>query len=271
MKRRFLPALVVAGLLAVTPLWAETTPRINTFELGSEIYHASYEEPDFDVNNDGTMYGVIGSITHRNPNHLMLKADGRAAWGTMDYSSSASGSLDGIDDYALEGRVVGGYDFKINDTWTFTPFFGVGYRYLNDDSTGERSSNGALGYERESNYFYSPLGGEFSVDLRNGWSLTFGGEYDILWSGKQESHLETVNSNFGTVSNDQDSGDGARGFVRLQKNMGHFDLAIEPFFRWWRVDDSQTSNVTFAGAIVGYAYEPKNETYEVGGKLALLF
>ena len=96
-------------------------------------------------------------------------------------------------------------------------------------------------------------------------------EYDILWSGKQESHLEDVNFSFNTVSNDQNSGYGARGSIKLTKKSGRYDILIEPFIRWWSVKDSQSSNITFTGVIVGYAYEPKNETFEAGGKVAVLF
>ena len=74
-----------------------------------------------------------------------------------------------------------------------------------------------------------------------------------------------------TVSNDQDSGYGVRGSAKLQKKGDRFDIVIEPFIRWWSIKESQLSNVTFTGVIVGYVFEPKNETLEIGGKIAALF
>ena len=101
--------------------------------------------------------------------------------------------------------------------------------------------------------------------------MGIGIEYDIFWSGTQKSHLEDVNSSFNLVSNDQNDGYGIRGSVKLTKKSDRFDVVIEPFVRWWSIKDSQFSNVTFTGAIVGYAYEPKNETLEMGGKVSFLF
>ena len=245
--------------------------RINEWDLGSEIYYFQYKEPAFNVKEDGAMVGVTGSFTHRDPNYWMLEADGHAAWGGVDYRSTTSGSVNGIDDYVLEGRISAGYDFHPKENLSFTPFFGVGYRYLNDDSSGKTSSTGARGYERESNYFYSPVGAELNSDLKNGWTLAISGEYDIFWSGKQESHLNDAIPGLNTVSNDQNDGYGIQGSVKLRKKGERFDIVIEPFIRWWSVKDSQVSNVTYTGVIVGYAYEPKNETLEIGGKVTILF
>ena len=274
MKSKIIFCAAVMGLACSASFGAEVTPAerpVNQWDLGPEIYYSNYKESDFDVEIDGVMYGIAGAFTHHNPNHLMFKVDGHGAWGQMDYASTASGAIDGLDDYVLEGRVVAGYDIQAKEGLFFTPFFGLGYRYLNDDSSGRISSKGAAGYERESSYLYSPIGAEIEILQKGGWMLGFSAEYDILWSGEQKSHLEDVSSGFTTISNDQDSGYGVRGAVKVQKKGEPFDILIEPFIRWWKVEDSQVSNVTFTGAIVGYAYEPRNEAFETGVKIAILF
>ena len=263
--------LAMIGIAAAEPV-AKPAEISSKWELGPEVYYSEYKEPDFDVKIDGVMYGVVGALEgHNNSKHWMTRLEGRAAWGEKDYHSTASGSVNGIEDYLLEGRGVVGYDFHPSEHWTFTPFFGAGYRYLNDDSSGKVSSNGARGYERESAYFYSPAGAELRGDLNDGWTLAFNGEYEIFWSGEQKSHLEDALPSLNTISNDQDGGYGVRGSIKLQKKGEKYDILIEPFVRWWSVQDSQVSNITYTGVIVGYAYEPKNETLEAGCKVSLLF
>src|SRR5437763_1751329 len=67
------------------------------WELGPEVYYAGYKEPDVDVKTDGVMYGAVGSWEWHNPSHWTPKIEGRAAWGEMDYFSTASGSLNNVD------------------------------------------------------------------------------------------------------------------------------------------------------------------------------
>jgi hypothetical protein len=71
-------------------------------------------------------------------------------------ASSPSGELNNINDYMLEFRFLAGYDFPVSDTFILTPFVGLGFRYLNDDSSGKVATLGGSGYDRESNYVYSP-------------------------------------------------------------------------------------------------------------------
>ena len=265
-------SLTCLGVLAIFGVsLAEAAERWDQFEISHEIYQYQYKEPAVNVKTDGVMYGVVGAYAHHDPSHWMLKAAGHAAWGSLDYQSAASGSIDEVDDYTYEGGAAVGYDFQLNENQRVTPFFGIGYRYLNDDTSGRRSSLGARGYERESNYLYSPLGAEYSTELKEGWRLSVSAEYDILWAGKQESHLSDAIANLGDISNDQDSGYGVRGSVKLQMKTDRVDLAIEPFIRWWSIEDSQATNVIFSGVIVGYGYEPQNETLEIGGQISLIF
>ena len=272
MKSRSIFYACLISLAAFGVAFAEPADMSCQWELGPEVYYAQYKEPAFDVEIDGVMYGVVAAAeAHNNVKHWMTRLEGRAAWGEMDYHSTASGSISGINDYLLEARGVLGYDLRPNEQWAFTPFFGAGYRYLNDDSSGKVSSNGARGYERESSYFYSPVGAELSTQLNDGWTLRLSGEYGIFWGGEQKSHLGDAIAVLNTVTNDQDGGYGLRGSVKLQKKSEKFDILIEPFVRWWSVEDSETSNISVAGVIVGYAYEPQNETLEVGGKIAFIF
>ncbi len=238
------------------------------WEIAPEIYHATYKEQDI-MKNKGMMVGIGGAYTYDRETWL-LKGELRGAWGSVDYSSPSSGTASGFGDTMFEARGTMGFKQETKKNHIIT-FFGVAYRYLNDDSSGKTTSTGARGYERESNYFYSPIGIEFTRHLKDRW--TWGGsiEYDLFWTGRQVSHLSDAVSSLGNVSNDQDSGYGFRFSLKFKRQGDKFDVLIEPFFRWWHVDYSGLSNVTYQGVLVGYGYEPENTTSELGAKIALLY
>lgn len=245
---------------------SETKNPKQVWELGTEIYCYDYREPDV-MREDGIMYGLAGSYTYHN--NFMVKGEARGSWGQVDYKNS--GTINNINDYSFELRGLGGHDFAVSDKLTLTPFFGLGYRYLNDDTSGKTSSTGAAGYERESNYIYSPIGFEGTAAFKDGWFLGASIEYDIFWWGRQISHLSDVDSGFGDVKNDQKRGYGIRGALKIQKNWDKLNLVFEPFVRYWNIAKSEDSNVTYSGTIVGYGYEPKNNTTEYGIKIGVSF
>ncbi|MBI4335062.1 MAG: outer membrane beta-barrel protein [Candidatus Omnitrophica bacterium] len=270
MKRRLIPAAACFFLLIVS-ISAEGMDRI-TPEIGTEVSYIKYEEPGF-MEEDGLMYGIAGAADYNVERHerLLLRGEGRLAYGQVDYTSAETGSVDSIDDYILELRGLGGYDFLPSRTTVVTPYIGVGYRYLNDDSGGMTTTTGHKGYERESNYFYSPVGMKATARFENDWSLGATVEYDHFWRGFQKSHLSDVNLGFNDVENTQTGGYGLRGSLRFARLGERIDLIIEPFARYWNIRKSKESDVTFAGVIIGRGYEPKNNSIEYGVKVGVGF
>lgn len=251
--------------LGVTVNGFAASEKTNIWEAGTEISHITYDEPDV-MEEKGTMYGLVGSYTYRDS--MLLKTELRGSWGEVDYSNS--GTMNDIDNYMLEFRTLGGYDFSAFETAVISPYIGLGYRYLNDDAKGT-TSTGALGYERESNYYYSPIGIMADIELSDEWFLGLTAEYDYFWKGIQKSHLSDANPNFNDVENDQNEGYGCRGSVQLTKKGEKVDFIIEPFVRYWNIKESEDSNITYAGVIVGYGYEPKNTSTEYGLRLTARF
>lgn len=240
--------------------------QMHTWEIGPEISHITYEEPDV-MEEKGFMYGIAASYAYHN--NLMLKAEGRFSFGDVDYTNS--GTMDNIDDYMWEFRGLAGYDFPVLKATIITPYIGFGYRYLNDDSSGMTSSTGAWGYERESNYYYSPIGIETITKLENGWFIGVTLEYDYFWKGIQKSHLSDVDPGLNNLENDQNDGYGLRGSIKFQKKVERLDYVIEPFVRYWDIKQSDNADVTYYGTYIGYGYEPKNNSTEFGIKFALKF
>lgn len=247
--------------VGVGSVFAEAQLQKHTWELGTEISHIKYEEPGV-MEQEGVMWGILGSYTYRD--NWMLKAEGRFSYGQVDYKNS--GTLDNIDDYMWEFRGLAGYDFPVLEASILTPYIGFGYRYLNDDMSGMTTSTGALGYERESNYYYSPIGVEIITPLENGWSVGVMFEYDYFWKGKQKSHLGEIPGYY-DIENDQNDGYGLRGSVKFQKKGDRIDYAIEPFIRYWNIKDSEITTDPAGRSWM----EPKNNSTEFGVKFAAKF
>jgi hypothetical protein len=257
---------VGAGEDANTPeLW---TPR--AWRIAPEVSHYRYKEPGV-MKNEGTLYGVVGSYTFYNygwdsatcpvsggGNTITL--EGRLAFGEMEYDGSYMDgtplSSDGIDDFLLNLRILWGREWP-EARFLNAVYAGFGYRYLNDDSSGEPG-----GYERESNYLYIPVGSRKDFDLTDRWNLSLRGEFDVLFIGRQITHLDDADPRLPEVRNWQWPGFGAGLSVDLRYITREVDLALSPFLRFWWLDDSDTSE--------GY-YEPENNTVEYGLSFVVRF
>ena len=238
-----------------------------SFEMGPEFSFFKYEEPTIDVKEEAFLSGVQAAITGRSKsNALMGRVEGRFVAGRVDYDGSLNDGTpwtDKGDDFAFEFRGLVGRDFKMGES-RITPIFGLGYRYLNDNLESQYA------YEREIRYTYSPIGFEVLSPIMGGWSLGVHAEYDIFWQGIVKTHLSDVDPSYSNVRNKQDSGFGARASVFLNKNIGEkLSLSIEPFIRYWNIDRSDAAQLTYAGYIIGYGYEPTNRTEEYGLKMLL--
>ena len=238
----------------------------DTWEVGPEISYIQYKEPG--VKDKGMMYGIGGSYASYH-NDIMLKAEGKFAYGQLDYEGSTWGNnksvtVNGIPNYMLEFRGLLGYDFAAH-TIAITPFLGFGYRWLNDNMQ-EKSPGG---YKRESNYFYLPIGLEVVANLGNGWSLGTTGEYDFFLRGEQKSFFSDNNPKENNIENKQTKGYGVRGSIPIAKKGEKVDFVIEPYVKYWNIDDSDYQRYTSSRS--KYAYEPKNNSTEIGCKLAITF
>ena len=248
--------VIIAGLNFTSEAAGQTS-----FTLGPEISHIKYEESGI-MEDKGLMYGLDGSWTYNYYNNYLFKADTRFSYGQVDYRNS--GALNDIDDYILETRGVFGYKFRASEKIDIIPYIGLGYRYLNDNSAGMTSSTGAHGYERESNYLYSPIGMELTAQVIDKWSFETALEYDHFWRGWQKSHLSDANAGYNDLENTQDSGYGLRASIKALRHGKEMDFVVEPFIRYWNIKKSDEKNITYAGTIVGYGYEPKNNSTELG-------
>jgi hypothetical protein len=258
MKKFYFTPLAAAVMLASNAIMASEVEKY----IGLYVSDISYEEPGV-MTQDGTMLGITASYASYDA--VMLKAEGSYAQGEVDYSGS--GTINNIDDYIFEVRGLAGKNFVQESGVRITPFVGLGYRYLNDDMSGRVSSTGAAGYEREQEYIYSPIGVEFSNNkLNNAWVVGGSIEYDYFWEGTNHTNLGSIPGYYNVTMN-QNDGHGYRASIRFTKTDGNTTFMIEPFYRYWDIDDS---DITVDPSGTGW-YEPNNTSKEIGVNLSLKF
>jgi hypothetical protein len=223
------------------------------FAIGGQLFDYKYEEPTV-MNTKGTKMGVFVDLTSRTGNSWYWTLGGRYARGDVTYTGS--GTKKDNPDSLWELRFIWGRDLKV---WkhALSPYAGVGYRTLYNDLRGV-SSTGAVGYRRDSQYFYVPLGLTYRIPLGPIYRLSFNGEYDYFIEGRQKSYLMTDTGLwFDDPVNKQRKGHGTKFNIWFEKS----NWAYGAFVNHWDIGQSQI-NYYLGGA--SYVYEPANNTKEVG-------
>ena len=268
-------SLACATVLISGASWAAPIDTLRTHtgqQVGITISHYKYEEPNF-MSLEAMKLGIDYSSTLTVDDSWFIRLDGRYATGDADYDSEGTGSSDNIPDWYAEIRGLIGTDYVFND-FILAPYSGLGYRYLFNDLRGD-SSSGAIGYRRESEYFYLPIGVTQRLALNEGSQLENNLEFDYLLHGEQTTNFEDLaghgNFTYGEkFTNGQDSGYGLRASsMYLQGNW-----SVGPYVTYWDIEDSETTT-SIVGIDDSYylmsGKEPANNTLEYGIKGAYRF
>lgn len=262
---------ILIGILTSFSATSEQPVR----EFGFELSQITYKEPGV-MKEQGKMTGFF--FSYANYDSFMLKSSARYSGGQVDYSGSdiygAPVTISNIGDYSWELRLLGGKRItpaspNEPSATTLYAFTGIAYRYLNDAPPVSLG-----GYERESNYIYSPFG----IEIRSGglsaygmapneWTVGATLEYDAFWQGKQISHLSDYDPGLNDITSPQKHGYGYRADIKLQNS----NVIIAPFIRYWSIGKSEVRNIYLAGVLQGYGYEPKNNSTEIGLRIGFLF
>ena len=259
MKKIALTAALLAAIStgAVAQSAAPTDPLLTRrgWEVGGQISHYHYEEPNF-MNLTGDRVGAVGAYTFTSPSRVYSRIDLRASYGSLKYEGS--GTLDEVPDWIVEARAVIGRDFPASASVVLSPYIGLGYRYMYNDLRGY-SSTGAVGYRRYSHYLYVPVG--LTARFRTGerWVIAPTVEYDAFLGGRQYSQLTDTGIGYSDASNRQRDGRGYRGYLMFES--GHW--AFGPWLQYWNIKDSDVVSVGL-GTV---AMEPANWTREYGVEL----
>jgi hypothetical protein len=260
-------ALLISSLVA---FGQETEPvvPVHAFEIGLNLGYFHYEEEELDVDWDGFMYGLIGSYTYHNV--IMFHTSLEYTQGEIQNDGATQEGTplrEDADDWIVEWRGLLGYDFTCKGH-AITPFLGIGYRYWNDDI------DGPSGYEREVEYWYSPIGIETISPLSGAWTWGVAAEYDFFWGGSVKSHLSDFAAELNDPEVDQDSGDGygLRFSIHFKRSFANNSaLSVEPYVSYWNIDESDIATLTFSGVPIAFVIEPSNETLTYGVRVGWKF
>jgi hypothetical protein len=252
--------------------------RVHSVDLGAEFLYYRYQEPKpVGVTLWGPMYGFYAKYAYRPAPHNILNnfltnayfLQARYAT-SRDLEYKGSGIIKGEHDEAMEFRGLIGKDYFIGRDSRVTPYFGFGYRYLIDHGNGRVTSTDFHGYDRKSHYYYLPLGGDVAIEMPKNWEIDFNAEYDILLHGMQKSFLSDVNRFDTDFTNSQDKGFGLRASVKILKHGSIVDYYMEPYIRYWNIEESKPKPGVDEGTIQTLV-EPKNNTTEIGSKFGIQF
>lgn len=253
--------LGLAALLIAGSAFAQSSSAVNPlatrpgWEIGAQFAKYEYTEPNI-AKLSGNRLGFDGAGTLVG-GPVFGRIEARASYGALDYEGS--GTSTGVPDWILEARALVGMDFPGGGA-SFSPYLGLGYRYLFDDLRGY-SSTGASGYRRYSNYLYVPVGFTVRFRLDGGWVLAPSLEADVFLGGKQVSDLsDTGIPGFQNVTNKQTSGRGSRAALMFEKDK----LAFGLWTNYWHIDDSDVQFAGVVGGIPRSGKEPENTTRETG-------
>ena len=261
--------LLFCFVLTFTAAWAQ-----NTFEAAYEFSGYAYREPydEMPIKLAGHMQGGSLAFTHKMQySDLFWKVDFRYMGGETDYngwlmtSPPTKYTFDDIGDYYWELRAHVGTTSDLYGPWKVWGSVGLGYRLLKDHMNKSPS-----GYLRRSQYLYMPAIAEFRR-TSEAWTISFIGELDLLLSGLQTSYLADSDPSYDrNFSNNQNDGIGLRLSIKLQKELGSVGVFIEPFWRYWDIEDSDVALV-YRGSTPHYMIEPHNTTNEYGLRMGFSF
>ena len=261
---------------------SDVKTRVHTFDAGAEVLYYQYQEPYLDKIS-GSMYGYYADYAYRPAapnffnNFLTNVYFLQARFATSrDLEYKGSGTVKGKHDDVDELRGLIGKDYFIGTDSMVTPYFGFGYRYLYDRGNGQITSSGAWLYDRKSHYYYLPLGCNAVIDMPNNWEVDPNIEYDIFLQGWQKTYLSDVDqfagANFSDITNRQDHGFGIRASVKFLKRGSVVDFYVEPYIRYWNIEQSKLGYLVVNGVPVQYGWgEPDNNTVEVGSRFGIQF
>ena len=285
---RFFLFVFVLGLCL--PLFAKD--QKHKLEIAYEGSNYGYREPHMEypihitAKKQGfsvvyTRQSVLSSeVTDTDPSFASLEfryMDGKADYDGYLQDGTPFKTYDEKDWY-MEAALKFGRKYQLANPLELRPYIGIGWRQLRNGKDGYIEYQGTVGYtyQRTSTYVYIPIGTHLMLDLGDHFTLSLNGEFDWLIHGRQSSHTKDfVNTN--TISNSQDHGYGVRASAKLEVDMGPFGVFVEPFWRYWKIQNSDKfwyDVVDGSGTPTGeygYIIEPFNITREYGIRTGITF
>lgn len=274
---------LVAAVIAVLTASGASAQTPGGFEVGAELFDYNYRERvegETIVRDDGLFGGLRLGYTETIGGGAFLRARLNVAFGSVDYSSN--GAIIGEPtDTRLENVLQGigylelhaGKDFVLKGGTTITPYVGIGARYLSDNSGGEESEDGLLGYDRQVSYSYLPLGVAARVPIGGRTSLVLAGQYNLFLGGDAESKFSEIDPAFPDVELELNDGSGYELSALVSMPLGRNAISFGPFIRRWNIGESESfilEDPEGSGESIELV-EPRNRTTEIGVRVSFSF
>ncbi len=263
--------LALSGMACAETDMLEAVRSRNSSELGLTLSHYDYQEPSVDVRMTALNIGIEYQRTHALSGDRFWTAGVDYAYGPDSYSGS--GNLI-VPKYYYNLKLAVGKDL-FYDTYVLSPYVGLGYRFLSQAGGGLATSSGAYFYDRQSSYFYLPLGVKRRIAVSGGAQFETTVEYDHLLMGNQYSGLSVADnwgySDSSNVNNRQTTGYGLNASVMYRRPDG---WSFGPYWKYWNISASDSATWTYKKSGTAYsvsAWEPANTTDEFGFKAMYKF
>jgi hypothetical protein len=253
-------------------------PKKHQFEYARDLYLSRYEEPSV-MRQKGLLWGHYLRYTYRPPKGTFLhfkelnmyRLEGQLASGKFNYHSEGDPELHvtGKKDVSFEIKGVVGRDFFPVSYLRTTPYIGLGYRYLSDNSDGLNTLvnfTNFLGYKRFSHYYFLPVGIDLTYQTVPAYSLESNFELDYVFKGYQVSKISVVPGE-NDIYNKQKGGFGLRASLRANRYFQYGAIFGELFVRYWNIGQSSSVDDPLSPGFIWV--EPKNNTREIGLRLGL--
>ena len=261
------------GLLVLSPARADAqTQTRRGFEIGAEILDYSYRERfqgETVASDDGRFAGLTASFVAGLGGGFLFRARLSTDFGSVDYSSE-DGEIDDVRQSIGQLEFQAARDFPLGHAATITPFIGLGSRILSDNSGGKETESGILGYDRDINYAFVPIGAAVTMPIGPSNILSFSAQYNWVVGGDAESRFSEIDPEFPDLKMDIPGGHGLEASAMLGIPIGTTQLRVGPFIRHWNIQQSESLTFEEDGEAIEL-FEPANKSTELGLRLSVAF
>lgn len=271
MKLTYFLLLGTCALTNVSVAHAQAQTRPG-FEVGAQLFDYQYRERfegETIVRDEGRLAGLTASYVETIGRGWFLRAATATGSGSVDYESE-DGRLEDVKQDVAQVEFHLGRDIPTKGGATITAFTGIGGRSLEDNSGGEQTDSGALGYDREVGYTYLPLGLAASTSLGSRLKLQISGQVNWIVAGRARSKFSRIDPQMPDLSLDLDGGYGFEASAIISAPLGRRALRFGPFVRHWDVKRSKSQTLEEEGLEIEF-FEPANRATELGLRVALAF
>jgi hypothetical protein len=248
-----------------------------SLELGVRYRHFDYRE-DIDLprksTDSGALPGVYLNAAFRKPSIFYTKIHVDYAAADIDFDGTTqSGRPVSFSDqrtklFKFEWNV--GYPIPIGKSFTLIPYVGYGYHYWQRGTSRYISQAGAYAIKEEYTWHYVPVGVTAHYDIADRLTVGLTVSANFMFDGKLKSYASEIDS--GLSDFDLALGDKVGCYAELPVTFrfaGNWALVLTPWYEYSAFGQSDRTNITYAGTVIGSTYEPGSRTHQYGADLGV--